>query len=569
MQKARVRTRRRDAPVKSIPIGRLAAIVMFAAFAVELNLYSSTLGAPFVFDDFVLPFQQGSPHLLAWVSGVRPFLMLTYWLNARMSGDSPLGYHLLNLIIHAANTGLVFLALSRLLAISGGVSARAVRVASMIGAAVFLIHPLQTESVSYVAGRSESLAAFFVLLAYVVFLYRRQEAISWVETAVVLTLFALGVTAKENAVSLAGVLVLTDVYWPRAFSARGLRINWKLYAAMAAGVIVAVWKVFRMLAAAPSAGFSLPGVTWYQYGFTQARSFFTYVRLAVIPVGQSIDHDYPVSHTILEHGAIFYLGALAGLIALCYAWRRRYPLACFGLFLTLILLAPTSSIVPILDPLVERRMYLPLIGLILIGCEIARHIRVRPFTGYAVCGAILAMFYVLCYQRNLLWAEPSQLWAEAALASTSNSRPYANLVDQLVQERRCSVAIPYLQHAEQVLPDDYLMDLAWGRTLECMGQNDQALRRLLRAAQIRPCSEVYRLIGLLYGEMGRPVEAGVALRRAVALDSQSRRARGALALWNKWMNGQAAAEKKHGAIPVVAPPGGTAPAGMQPVRKVQ
>src|ERR1039458_10617651 len=91
---------------------------------------------------------------------------------------------------------------------------------------------------------------------------------------------------------------------------------------------------------------------------------------------------------------------------LCYAWRRRYPLACFGLFLTLILLAPTSSIVPILDPLVERRMYLPLIGLILIGCEIARHIRVRPFTGYAVCGAILAMFYVLCYQRNLLWAEP-------------------------------------------------------------------------------------------------------------------------------------------------------------------
>ena len=193
----------------------------------------------------------------------------------------------------------------------------------MIGAAVFLIHPLQTESVSYVAGRSESLAAFFVLLAYVVFLYRRQEAISWVETAMVLTLFALGVTAKENAVSLAGVLVLTDVYWPRAFSARGLRINWKLYAAMAAGVIVAVWKVFRMLAAAPSAGFSLPGVTWYQYGFTQARSFFTYVRLAVIPVGQSIDHDYPVSHTILEHGAIFYLAALAGLIALCYAWRRR------------------------------------------------------------------------------------------------------------------------------------------------------------------------------------------------------------------------------------------------------
>jgi len=518
---------------------------MFAAFIVEMNLYSPVLGAPFVFDDFFLPFQQGSPRgLLAWASGGRPFLMFTYWLNDKMSGNWPPGYHFFNLIIHAVNTGLVFLVLNRLLALSGGVSARAVRVASAIGAAVFLVHPLQTESVSYIAGRSESLAALFVLLAYVVFLYRRQETISWVETAMVLALFALGAGTKENAVSLLGILVLTDVYWPRAFSTRGLRNNWRLYAAMAAAATVAVWKVFRMLATAPSAGFSVPGVTWYQYGFTQARAFFSYMRLALIPAGQSIDHDYPVSHTILQHGAIFYLAALAGLIAVCYAWRRRYPLACFGLLLTGILLAPTSSIVPIRDPLVERRMYLPLVGLILIGCEIARHIRVRQLTGYAVCGGMLAALYVACYQRNLLWAEPSQLWAEAALESTGNGRPYANLVDQLVQERRCGAAIPYLQHGEQALPNDYFLELAWGRTLECLGQKDQALRRLLRAAQISQSPEVYRLIGLLYGEMGRPAEAGVALHRAVALDPQSERARDALALWNRSMEAAANAEQK-------------------------
>ena len=494
--------------------------------------------------------------------------MLTYWLNARMSGDSPLGYHLLNLIIHAVNTGLVFLVLSRLLALSGGISARAIKVASMIGAAVFLVHPLQTESVSYIAGRSESLAAMFVLLAYVVFLYRRREAISWMETAVVLALFAFGVSTKENGVSLAGVLVLTDLYWPRAFSTRGLRNNWKLYAAMTPGAILAVWHIFRTLAGAPTAGFSLRDVTWYQYGFTQARAFFTYVRLAVFPAGQSIDHDYSVSHNILEHGAIFYLAALAGAIAVCYVWRRRYPLVCFGLFLTLILLAPTSSIVPIRDALVERRMYLPLVGLILIGCEIARHIRVERFTGYALCGAMLVIFSVLCYQRNLLWAAPSQLWAEAALESTSKGRPYANLADQLVEERRCGVAIPYLKHAEQVLPNDYYVELAWGRTLECVGQKDQALGKLLRAAEIRQTAEVYRLIGLLYGEMGRPVEAGEALRKAVALDPQSQQAGDALALWNDWMNDRAAKTKTHGANPVFAPRGGAAP-GVQPAPKAQ
>jgi hypothetical protein len=554
IQKARVR-RRRDLPAKSMRLRRLAAIVMFGAFVIELNLYAAALGAPFVFDDFVLPFQQGSPQgLLAWISGVRPFLMLTYWLDDQVFGNSPVGYRLVNLLIHAVNTGLVFLVLNRLLTRAGGMSARIVRLASMIGAAVFLIHPLQTESVSYIAGRSESLAGMFVLLAYVVFLYRREESISWAETAVVLTLFVLGISTKENAVSLAGVLVLTDIYWPRAFSARGLRNNWRFYAAIAAGALVAAWKIFRMLAAAPSAGFTIRDFTWYQYAFTQARAFFTYLRLAAIPVGQSIDHDYPISHTVLEHGAIFCMAGLVVLMVLAYVFRRRYPLACFGLFLTLILLAPTSSFVPILDPLVERRMYLPLIGLILMACEIARNVRVRAATGYTICAVILAAFYLLCYQRNLLWAEPSQLWAQAALESQANGRPYANLVDQLVQERQCGKAIPYLQHGEQVMPHNYFVELAWGRTLECMGQKDPALRRLFRAAQIRETAQVYRLIGLLYGEMGRPRESGVALHRAVSLAPQWAPARDSLAIWNSWMTSMAAADKSR-----QAPSAGTSP----------
>jgi len=501
---------------------------MFAAFAIGLHLYSPALGSPFVFDDFSLPVGAPPQNLLPLLKGLRPFLMFTYWLNATGSGNSPLGYHLSNLLIHAVNTSLVFLVLNRLLELSGGMSERAVRVAAVLGAAVFFVHPLQTESVSYIAGRSESLAALFVLAAYAVFLYRRREAISWVETIVVLALFALGVSTKESAVGLVGILVLTDVYWPQAFSTRGLRNNWKLYAAMAAGAMVAAWKVFGVLAASVSAGFSLRDVTWYQYGFTQARAFFTYLRLAAIPAGQSIDHGYAVSHTIVEHGAILYLAALTGLIAICYRWRKRYPLACFGLLMTLILLAPTSSIVPIRDALVERRMYLPLVGLILIGCEVARHVRAQRVTGYAVCGVILAVFYVLCYQRNLLWAEPAQLFVEAAQES-KNGRTYVNLVKVLAEEHRCSAAIPYLQHAEQVMPNDYMVELAWGRALECMGQPGQALAKLLRAAQIWPSSDVYTLIGCLYGEMGQRAQAGVALRKAIALDPQAWTARHALA----------------------------------------
>lgn len=569
VRKVRGRPRRAEAPTKSTPIAWLAAAIALAAFVVGLDLYSPALNAPFVFDDFTLPFERLSPQdLWPWISGMRPFLMLTYWLNASLSGSSPFGYHFLNLIIHSVNAGLVFLVLNRLLSLAGGRSARAVRVASAIGAAVFFVHPLQTESVSYIAGRSESLAAFFVLLGYVVFLYRRHEAISWPEAGMVVLCFGLGVSSKENAVSLAGIIVLTDLYWPGAFSLRELRKNWRLYGLMTAGAIVALWKIFRILATAPSAGFSVQGITWYQYAFTQARAFFSYVRLAVFPVGQSIDHDYPVSHTIMDHGALFYIAALAGLIAVCWRWRRRYPLACFGLFFALILLAPTSSFVPIRDSLVERRMYLALVGLILIGCEIAAHIHVGPVTGYAICGAMLFALCVLCHQRNVLWAEPSGLLEEAALESPTNSRAYANLVDQLVEERRCSAAIPYLQRAEQTLPNNYLVELAWGRILECTGEKEQALKKLLRAAQLSETSEVYRLIGLLYGEMGKPVEAGEALHKSVALDARSVPARDALALWTNWTKRLGGAGKNPRAGPLVASPAGQS-RGAQPAPRPQ
>ena len=187
-------------------------------------------------------------------------------------------------------------------------------VGACIGSLVFLIHPLQTESVSYIAGRSESLASLFLLLAYVVFLYRRQDSISWGRALAVMILFGIGVKTKENAVSLPGILFLTDVMWPRPFSLEGPRKNWRLYALMLPGALLAMVGIFRMLATAGTAGFSVATFKWYQYAFTEARAIFTYLRLAILPVGQMLDHDFPTSRTILQHGAIFYMALLAGLI---------------------------------------------------------------------------------------------------------------------------------------------------------------------------------------------------------------------------------------------------------------
>ncbi len=532
-------------PPRRIAPGTVA-IACISAFLGILYLYSPALNGHFVFDDRSLPFCTITRHglLSGWISGGRPALMFSYWLNYHFWGEDPFHYHFVNLLIHFINTGLVLLVLLRLLT-KAGWSQRAAAVASIIGALVFAIHPLQTESVSYVAGRSESLVSLFLLLAYVVFLYRRKESISWWEALLVLAFFGLGLKTKENAVSLAGILVLTDLFWPTPFSLRGLQRNWRLYCLMGPGAIAAAVLVFRSLATAQSAGFSVVTFKWYQYAFTEARAIFTYVRLVVFPVGQSVDQDYPTSHTILEHGAIYYMILLAVLVVVSVIWRRRYPLFCFGLLMFLIWLAPTSSIVPVDDALVERRMYLPLVGLILIGCEVGSRLRLSPASGACIVALFGLVFGKLCYDRNQLWGQPDKLLELAAAKAVYNPRPLLNFTEILIRHGRCDLAPSYLERAERTLPSNYYVNAGWGRTLACLGHFDEAIKRLEAAARLQPCSQVYEWMGLVYGQMGLLEQSGIVLQRAVELGPNSESAHGSLALWYEKVNNLAAAEQEY------------------------
>jgi len=513
----------------------------FCVFLAAMLLYAPAINGRFLFDDIHLPFHKDIAHepLSAWMSTVRPVLMFSYWVNYSLSGMAPAAYHLTNIAIHVFNVCLVFLILFRIFNWTGWPGKKA-RMGALIGAAIFLVHPLQTESVSYIAGRSESLAASFVLASYLVFVYRRAPAISWLESVAVLLLFAAAVATKENAVALAGVFLLTDLFWPGHGWLAQLWRNRRLYGLMLPGVLFALVAVARVLANSSTAGFSTPGVAWYQYGFTEARAIFVYIRMFLVPVGQSVDHDFALSHSITEHGAIFYLAALGLLIGAAIACRRRFRLEAFGLLMFLTLLAPTSSIVPITDSLVERRTYLPLLGLILIGSGILRRWRPRPAIAAAVIGVFLLCNIVFCYERNQLWGDPIRFWIETVQDWPHKWRPYGNLAETFITQNRCAEALPYLERAHALLPGDARAEESLARLLECLGRRPEALEWLQRAVVLDPRSRVYEWIGLLNGEMGQREESGRALKRAVAIDPGSVSAHDALALWYE-STGQASA----------------------------
>jgi tetratricopeptide (TPR) repeat protein len=144
-----------------------------------------------------------------------------------------------------------------------------------------------------------------------------------------------------------------------------------------------------------------------------------------------------------------------------------------------------------------------------------------------------------------LWGKPETLVALAAQDAESNPRPLLNLAELLIRRGRSDLAIPYLARAERILPGNYFVNGAWGRALACLGHPEEGIERLQFAARIRPSSEIYEWIGLVYGQMGRLNEAGQAFQKSVQLNPHSATAHSALALWYESTRDLARAEREY------------------------
>jgi protein O-mannosyl-transferase len=123
------------------------------------------------------------------------------------------------------------------------------------------------------------------------------------------------------------LLLLTDYYWNPGFSLTGIRRNWRLYVPVVLIGALAGLFVALVLRSATTAGFGVKEFTWYQYFFTECRAIWDYLWMFLLPIGQNLDPEFPISRSITDHGAIV---AMLGLLAVsvgAWIYRRRFPLA--------------------------------------------------------------------------------------------------------------------------------------------------------------------------------------------------------------------------------------------------
>jgi protein O-mannosyl-transferase len=498
------------------PYGLGFAIALAAAFEV----YGPSLNGPFLFDDQYLPFNQPGflfDSLRAWTAGVRPLLMLTYWVNYQLSGLQTFSYHAFNVLFHAVVSVLVFFVVRKILEFAQTERARR-DVLAAFAAALFLLHPANSESVGYVASRSEDLSVLFFLGAFALFLYRRSAEITWTRAALVLVVFGAAVLSKEHTVVFPGLLLLTDYFWNPPFSFAGIRRNWKLYLPVTIAAMLAAAGLVRLLRNAPSAGFRVKDFKWYQYFFTECRAFWLYIRLFLFPAGLRIDYDYPVSHTILEHGAVVGLIAILLAAGAAFYYRRRYPLASYGFFAFVLLMSPTSSFVPIADPVAERRLYLSMIGLLLIMTEFLRRVDVRQSKWMAALAGVLLIAGIATYNRNFVWSDKVALWEDTVAKSPGKSRVEFHLAQAYYERGECDKALPHYERSAALNSTDYTLFIDWGLAYDCLNQPEQALAKFKRAASMKATAHVYSQIGMIYGKQGKNSEALDALATAATLN---------------------------------------------------
>ena len=493
------------------------------AFAL-LEVYRPALAGPFLFDDLYLPFMIpnfAQNPLRDWVTGVRPTLQVTYWLNYRLFGLDPYYFHLVNLVIHAAAGFFVWLLARKLLELAK-LQAPVLNIYAAFAAAVFLLHPLQSESAAYVASRSEVVSGLFFLIAWAAFLYRQETAIRFSEATLVLLFFVFAITSKEHTAVLPAVLLLTDYFFNPGFTLEGIRRNWRIYAPIIASALLGVTFIFKVvLTRSSSAGFGMKDLTPLDYLFTQFRSIVTYLRLFFLPAGQNIDHDFPISHSLGDHLSWLCLGILLSLTAASWFYRKRFPLAAFGFFLFLILLAPTSSVVPIRDVLVERRMYLPVFALSLCVIGFLRHRRIAIPALAAALTTVCLVLAVLTWQRNQVWASPVSLWKNSVSNSPQKYRPRFQLAYAHYQAGQCFDATKEYAEAAKLTPTpSYELFVDWALAADCANKPGEALTRLEDALRLEQSAHAWSIMGMVRAKTGDYDRALEALAQSEKINSR-------------------------------------------------
>ncbi len=534
--------------------------------AAGVAAYANSFAGCFLFDDEHAivnssAIRQLWPFPGAPLPGPRSLVTWTLALNYAAGGLNTWGYHALNLLVHllAGLTlyGLVLgtLSLPALQPRYGGHA----RWLALAVALIWVVHPLQTESVTYIVQRAEAMTGLFYLLVLFCLLHAAQSAqLRWWWYGGCVVCCALGMLCKEVMCTAPLLALLYDRIFLAPSWAQLLRRRVVLYLGLAATLIILVPSLIpsftlpadSQAAATPhasvpadirsvqvqtpphgsgiTAGFNMPGMSWQQYARTQPQAILHYLRLAIWPDSLCLDYRWPVA----DSSAAIVPSMLVGmLVLLTLLTLFRWPALGFVAAAFFVILAPTSTIMPIADLAVEHRMYLPLATVVLfgvlgahillqaVGRRLGANARVAAGLRFTLMLGVVLVLSSLTFARNRDYQSELGMWADIVNKRPANPRAHNNLGKALADRGHLSGAARHYRLAVQLSPNYGLAHENLGNILMQQGELENAIVQFKTAVAVDPTlAKAHNNLGTLLGGKGDLAQAVLHYREAIRLD---------------------------------------------------
>lgn len=515
---------------RQIPV--LLALGFIIAASV-LICYLPALRAPVVFDSKYLltdrAYRQVQPLWLAAIDSSRSLVVWTFAMTYPRGQFDPARWRATNVAIHIVAALTLFALVRGTLALDR-VPKSLRDHATAIGFATALlwaVHPLQTQSVTYLIQRHESLmAAFFLLTMYLVLRGWQSARWHWLWYLSAIVTCRLGMSCKTVMVMAPLVILLYDYAFLATDVKQLFRRRWWLYGALAVTAFFGVYQVrsFFNPATAHTVGVGLQTVSPWEYFRTQPQILLHYIRLALWPDTLCIDYRWPVEDSPWRiYGPGLVVVGLVGL-SLWTLWRR--PMLGFLGMSFFLILAPTSTIVPIVDLAFEHRMYLPLAPLMVLVVlavhGLARKLsdaraRLALQVGLLVFASVGLVLRTMV--RNADYVDPVRLWTKALAVNPDNARPYNHLGRIYHRRGDTEQAIAMHTRALELREGSFAAHVSLSQLYLDKGEISLAIAHCRRAMEILPNEAVpYYNLGVCYQSLAKPKLAEEYYRQAIQRD---------------------------------------------------
>ncbi|MFC1752191.1 tetratricopeptide repeat protein [Thermoproteota archaeon] len=486
--------------------------------AIGIIIYSNSLGGKFVWDDYMNvrdnTYIQNWNHLpeiftqnIGAGSGqdnayYRPIVTFTYLISFALHGFNEMGYHLVNVGLHI----LVALAIFCLVTILFKH-----KILSFITSLLFLVHPVQVETVSYISARGELIFALTMVLTLIWYAkwLSRPKIIFYVAMMIS---YLCALLSKESSVVLPALLILYHVSFRKKF---------RVLPFLSLSGLVAAYFLLRFCI------LRFPGLSqeWFATSYQRVPGFFVavlnYIRILFFPFG--LRHGYGGSNTIFAiSDPRVWVGFMVVCMLIFYAFKKKKvnPLIFFSVGWFFVSLAPNSNIYPPMPfYMAEHHIYLPSIGLFLLLAfvlhSLCRKANLKKIM-FVVVILLVSFYSFVTIKQNIYWRDPIEMYKKTVKLSPDNERAYLCMGMAYYEIGEYDKAIDSLEKAIAINPADSRVHYDLGLFYSIIGEYDQSIVSYKKAIEINPeFCEAYNNLGAVYYKIGEVHKAIGFLVKAV------------------------------------------------------